>query len=97
MKLIKLKNGTEEVEVLVKSTMGSLRGMIHSNPIHFLEFVYLVRDKNHEVWGGETTLQSFIAIGLMNEDLTIHGSIRNIVLSAVEGDGLDMCLVNPKE
>lgn len=90
---IRLKNGTEEGRIVVTATMMSLRGLLEDvetgGPIAFYELVMLARDRNHKLFGNtERTLRDRALFPL-------HGSIRNIILSAVEGDGLDMTLGSP--
>ena len=51
------------------------------------------RDPNHKLFGNACGRLS--AVSLMREDGSIHSTIRNVVLSAVEGTGLDMRIVSP--
>lgn len=53
----------------------------------------LCRDEHY--WPPEKSGMRLVADGLMVSDGTIHDSIRNIVLSAVEGDGMEMRIVSP--
>jgi hypothetical protein len=93
MELIVLKNGAEEAEPLVKVAMLSLESLIQSSPIAFYELVMKCRDSNHQFFGN--TVERLKELSLVQRDGTIHDSVRNIVLSAAEGDGLDMKLVSP--
>jgi hypothetical protein len=88
-----LKNGAEEVMPLVATVMLVLERLVEEQPVVFYELVMVCRDPHHTPWG--QTGGELKARELMSPDGHIHNSIRNIVLSAVEGDGLGMQLVNP--
>lgn len=93
MDVLKLKNGSEEAAPLVKVTMMSVEHLMESHPIALMELVSLCRDRDHELFGNTAVeLRSFALVDL---DGSIHRSIRNIVLSAVEGEGLEMRLISP--
>ena len=55
----------------------------------------MARDREHKPWG--KTGDEFLGLATPNDDGTyaMHDSIRSIVVSAAEGEGLDMRLVNP--
>lgn len=93
MEIVTLKNGTEEAKGLVQVTRISLEKLFEQQPVAFCELVACCKERGHKPQGntGET-LQS---LALLQPDNSPHGSIRNIVLSAVEGDGLEMKLVSP--
>ncbi len=93
MKMLKLKNGIEEAEPLVMTTMMILRQLMHSKPMVLHDLVMKCRDSSYTLFGNaEAVLQEF---ALMLSDESIHNSIKNIVLSAVTGDGLAMTLGSP--
>jgi len=56
--------------------------------------VMLARDPKHVIFGnnGEELVRS----GLLDSNHQMHDVIRNIVLSATEGDGVDMILRSPR-
>ena len=92
MDVIKLKNGTEEVEPLVRVTMMSLRSLMSVNPVAFYELVELCKDRTHVLFGNTGKVleeRSLVQNGV------VHDSVRNIVLSAVTGEGLEMRLTSP--
>lgn len=93
MDILKLKNGSEEVAPLVNVTMISVRHLLESNPIAFVELVSLCQDRDHELFGN--TAVELQRLALVKPDGSVHGSIRNIVLSAVEGEGLEMRFISP--
>jgi|688.fasta_scaffold817402_3 hypothetical protein len=93
MQTVTLKNGAEEALPLVTVTMMSLRTLMEQNPIVFYELVTKCRDSNHRFFGN--TGDSLKQLGLVQAGEHIHDSVRNIVLSAVKGDGFDMSLGSP--
>ena len=93
MKVAILKNGSKEASSLVTVTMMNLRKLIESEPIAFFELVSMARDSTHKPFGNTNeVLQRF---GLLDTNNCMHDSIKNIILSASTGGGLDMMLDNP--
>jgi len=96
METVILKNGTEEVAQLVATIMHTLRemegDMANGGPICIYELVQMCRDRNHKPFG--TSGEKLERLNLINGG-QVHDSIRNIVLSAIEGDGLDVTLGDP--
>lgn len=90
----KLKNGAEEATPLVAVTMMALRELIKL-PIPFYELVMICRDRNHKLWSNTASILQ--ERNLLDETGRVHDSIRNIVLSAVSGEGIDMVLGWPVE
>jgi len=95
MELIRLKNGSEEADVLVYSAMGSLKVLADDQPNALYELVMKCRDNNHVFFGDTGNILK--ERHLIEPDGRVHDSLRNIVLSAVVGDGLEMCLQSPLE
>ncbi len=93
MELVELKNGQSEGEGLVRVTMMSLMDLTETNPIAFYELVMKCRDYNHRFFGNTGELLE--KTGLVSSNGDVHNSIRNIVLSATDGDGLKMKLGSP--
>lgn len=93
METVVLKNGAEEARALVTVGMISIESLAREYPMIFYELVMLARDRNHELFGraGEE-LRNRALIGPGNH---MHDSLRNIVMSAVTGEGMDMVLGNP--
>ncbi len=89
---VRLRNGNEEAKAAVTVVMMSLRALIDTNPIAFYELVMLSRDPEHIPFGNSGEILSRFA--LINNG-KVHDTIRNIVVSAVEGDGFDMVLRSP--
>lgn len=93
METVQLKNGAEEAVPLVNVTMMSLRKLFDELPIVLYELVMLCRDSNHKPFGN--CAKDLLDLNLIGPSNRPHNSIRNIVLSAVSGDGLDMTLGSP--
>ena len=73
--------------------MMSIRNLMETNPIAFYELVMICRDSNHAPFGNTgDILRNF---NLLNTEGKVHSSIRNIVISAVTGEGLEMTLGSP--
>ena len=93
METIKLRNGAEEARPLVAVMMMSLEHLMDERPLALYDLVMRCRDRNYQFFGDNAKyLQDLSMVG---SDGSIHDSIRNIVLSAVRGDGMDMILGSP--
>ena len=95
---VKLKNGTEEFRPLVAVTRMHINKLLESNPIALYELVELCRDRHHKPFG--QTGDDLVALSLAtktSDGLMVHESIRNIVLSATSGEGMEMTIGNPAQ
>lgn len=96
MDMMKLKNGSEEVKPLVNVTMFSLDELIKTNPTAFYDLVMLCRDDTYKPWGPNgKALKDRSLASECEGDWLVCNSIRNIVLSAAEGEGMGMSLGSP--
>lgn len=93
MTLIKLKNGQQEEDGMVASVMMALRSLLEDHPIAFYELVTKCRDSRYKPFGKSPEVLK--ATGLLDATGNVHGSIKNIVLSAVTGEGFEMALGSP--
>ena len=94
MEMVRLKNGAEEFGPTVKVVTLSLQHLMVANPIAFDELVEKARHPEHLLFGNAG--QTLHRAGLLEADGEhMHDSVRNVVVSAVEGEGLEMRLVNP--
>lgn len=96
MNIVKLRNGAEEAEPVILTTMMSLRSLWDSG----LTGILAVYDLAEICKGGgyapsNDTLETLKQHALLQSDGKPHGAVRNIVLSAVQGDGLDVRLSSP--
>lgn len=92
MEMVTLKNGKEVPLSIVVTTMMTLKNLIENYPIVFYELVMKCRDPNHEMWGDSEKL--IAKFGLMQNG-RVQSSVKDIVLSAVTGDDLDMAMSSP--
>lgn len=89
----KLKNGEEEVESIIVVTMAVLNDLMITRPISLVDLVLKCKDKDYVFFGdNEATL---IDLALLDSNGMVYRSIRNIVLSAITGDGLEISLGSP--
>jgi len=93
METVRLKNGTEEDKPSVVMTMMSLEHVMDERPLALYDLAMMCRDRNYEPFGSNGSYLK--DLNLVDQDGSIHNSIRNIVLSAISGDGLDIVLRNP--
>lgn len=64
-----------------------------SKPMAVYELNELCKDRNHKIFG--TLGADLKELALLGADGQPHGSIKNIVLSAISGEGLEMTLASP--
>ena len=91
--VFKLKNGAEEVKPLVAVTVMALERVLEDRPFAFYDLVRKVRDSRHEIFA--PSMEYLTKRGLLEPNGSVHDSVRNIVLSAVTGEGFDLILGNP--
>lgn len=87
-----LKNGTEEVKSLVVVTMNTLNKLFIENPIAFYELNEVCKNSAHKPFGNTGEILSKYSLII---DGVIHNSIKNIVISSIDGDGFDITLGSP--
>lgn len=91
MKIVILKNGADEADVLVASVLVTLNNILDvgvAGTIACYDLVMLCRDPNYHVFGKSKKLLKDNA--LIDPNGTVHSSISNIVLSWSRGNGTDM-------
>ena len=92
-KKVKLRNGKEEIESLVWSTGTSLKELLKKKPMALYHLVMKCRDHNYQLT--DKVAEYLKSQDLILQDGTVHDSIKNIVLSTVVGEGINMELVSP--
>lgn len=93
METVVLKNGATEAVALVATVMVALESLMTSKPMAVYELNELCKNRDHKVFGD---LGADLAeLALLGGDGQPHGSIKNIVLSAISGEELEMTLGNP--
>jgi hypothetical protein len=93
MEMLTLKNGSEVAAPLVKLTMMVLDSLMGKNPTALYELVMKCRDREHKLYGNTGEVLS--SLNLLQPDGRVQDAIRDIVLSATEGEGIDMTLRSP--
>ena len=93
MKMMKLKNGSEEAQVVVTTSMLSLRALFNDNPIAFYELTQKAKNPKHKCFGN--TQQILTGLSLLDDNGNIHDSVKNVLLSAIDGEGTSMTFGNP--
>lgn len=93
MDLVTLKNGNRGLEPLVKVVMLSLGHLFENDPIVFYELTMKCRDENHSFFG--KTGDVLKELKLIEPDGSTIDMVRDVVLSAVTGDMLEMTLGSP--
>lgn len=94
---VKLRNGTTETKPLVATVRFAMDRLMESTPIAIYDLTMICRDRSYKPFGKIGPDLQALSLGTMNPDgtMSVHESIRNIVLSSVEGDGMDMQIVDP--
>lgn len=95
METVKIRGGFEHVKVLVTRTVVSVSHLMKEKPIAFYELVMKCRDRDHKLFGSAGA--ELRAMSLMSDDGSMHAAIKEIVLAATEGDGLDLKMRSPYE
>lgn len=73
------------------TTYVAMEHVLDSNPVAFIELVYLARDPMHELFSG--TREVIESHGLFDAFGKLHDAVRAVVLAAAAGDGLDIELL----
>jgi hypothetical protein len=93
MQTAKLKNGSVEVVSLITVTMIALDNLLKGNPMVLYELNEKCKNSEHKIFGQmEPILKDLY---LIDADGKVHSSIKNIVLSAIVGEGVLLALISP--
>jgi hypothetical protein len=94
MEMVTLKNGAQEDANLVAVVMVSLRNLFKDLPgmLEIVELYRLCQDSNYKP---KVSLDRLKRLNLLEENGQPHDSIKNVVLSAISGEGLGMTLGSP--
>lgn len=93
LETVKLKDGSEEAEVAVRTIMVALEYLVKRNQVAFYELVEVCKDQAHYMWPGSTNVLK--NLGLMDSDGRVQDTTRHVVLSAVTGEGLSLGVTSP--
>lgn len=93
--MVYLKYNTIPIRVsTATAVMINLQELLKNMPIAFYELVMLCRDSEHAIFNEVLKLE-LIGRALLREDGSVDCTIKEVVLSAVIGDGSEMRLVSP--
>ena len=93
MKTVVLKNGAEEILPLTEVISLVVNELLDDGDLAVYDLVMMCRDPNYNPF--PSCLERLKARSLVEPDGRVHQSIRNVVLSMAEGDGLEMKFSNP--
>lgn len=93
MELAILRNGSEVPKPAVITCLIALRNLMANNPIAFFELVEKARNPHHRLFGNSGEVLRSLA--LIERDGDLHNTTRDVVLSAISGEGLAMRLGDP--
>ncbi len=95
MATIRLKNGADEDDFIVTSTMMAIERLCRSGMAGFnalYDLVQVCRDPS--VAPARSSVGVLLSAGLLN-DGTVHAAVKNVVLSAAQGDGMTLAFCSP--
>lgn len=98
MSLVNLRSGSRVARDLAEATLTALRDLAHKDLLAFYEFVRVCRDPQHRLPTDDGTadiLVHYKLVDLEGDQHVVNEDLRSIVLSAVEGDGMRMRIVEP--
>lgn len=90
---VRLRNGTEGTKQFVAVMMIALKGLMEKHPIALYDLHEMAKDSAHQPFGNSKQILSDLY--LISDDNSIHESCRNVILSAMEGEGRNLRLTNP--
>lgn len=91
--MVTLLNGERETLLHVTETVSALKYLFMNDLMTAYELADLARGSGRQLSSeAEDMLRAF---GLIQEDGTLYSYVRNIVRSAIVGEGFDMELINP--
>ncbi len=97
VELVRLNNGAEELKASVAVVMAAIRKLWsdieHGGPMVVYDLYQACLDRDYAWFGANRSVAE--ALSLVDPGGGIHDTVRNVVVSAVEGEGRDMHLVRP--
>lgn len=93
MQKIELRNGSHESAKFVNKIMESLRTLFDEDGAALCELVWKCESSHHHLFSPASA--KLKKLGLIDERERVAKSVRNVVLSAVRREGIDICLGSP--
>jgi hypothetical protein len=93
VKVVTLRTGAEVPEPVIRTVTITMSRLMETDPIAPYEAVMMAREPGYVPFGntGET-LKRFDFIDNFPK---LHRTVRDVILAATEGDGMDLRLVSP--
>jgi hypothetical protein len=96
--IVRLRNGAEVPEPLVRTTQLAIELLMGTDPIALYELVQVARDPAHVMFGLSGPHCADLSLTEQQAGRWVaRNAVRDIVLSATEGEGFDLSLCNPLE
>lgn len=98
LEMVRLKNGSEVPKATVITTMINLGNLRNSMPgiLALYDLTELCKNPDYDVSFTKDTLLSLALVSQKStEKITVHDDVKNILLSAVEGEGMNIDLCSP--
>jgi hypothetical protein len=92
MEMSLLKIGKSVPKPVAMTTMVALRQIAENDPLAFYELVELCKDSNHQIWGDTDKLKG---LSLLQSDGRVRDDVKEVILSAAEGEGMELSLGSP--
>jgi len=99
LEIVTLKNGSTETRLAVVATYANLRRIIkaenynHTKALALSVLVDHCRDPQCPIEPEQR--ECLQQLGLLQQDGTVHTTIKNIIVCAVVGEGFELYLQNP--
>ena len=95
METVLLRNGAVEASPLVTTVAQSVKSLHKTHFLAAYELLMKARDGDHACIG--TTGDRLVSLGLLQANGSMHASVRNVVLSMGEGEGIHVRFVSPQK
>ena len=94
MNMTTLKTGKIVPQPTLITTMTALDALYNCGSLAFFEFVELCRNSNHKIWSDEQC-KELTDLSLIQKNGSVRSDVKEIVLAATIGDGLNLSLTSP--
>lgn len=98
MEMVKLRTGYEAVQPVLIATKISVESLFEKGILgitSLYDLVMVARDPKYVDKLFESNLEMLQGLALIDSNKTMHDEIRQCILALIEGEGMDMKMVNP--
>ena len=95
MRMMRLRNGSEAPDIIIAAAMTALERLAGQGLPGMLALDEMTRFCREACPPSAQSMRLLVAARLVSEEGMVHDVIRNVVLSAVEGHGLELRLGSP--